>query len=317
MTTSAERRRWRREVAARLAADHGGVARRRDLLDAGVHRHEVEAEVREGVWHQVGRHTLSIGGGTVQGRGLLWRALWESGPRAVLDGASSLIAGGLSGWEQPVVDVSVPRNATVRTIDGVRRHLLRDVGPVIAVGLRRTRPEVAVLRAAEWARTDREAASLIAMAVQQRIVSPRHLADRWASVRRSRRRALLAAVVTDVCDGAQSINELDVVSACRARGLPSPSRQAVRQVGSARYYLDPFWDEERVHVEVHGAHHYAELTMVSDSRRQNALSIADPSVITLQIPVLGWRLTPEVYLDQITAALAAGRRRGVDRLSAG
>lgn len=303
------RRQWRQAVAVRLAADHGGVVNRADLLEAGVGRNEIKTELARGVWHRAGTHTLSIDGTEPQGAGSLWRALWESGPRAVLDGASALVAAGLTDWATGVADVTVPGNATVRRVEGVRHHVLRDLGPHIGVGLRRTKPAVAAVRAAEWARTDREAAALIAMTVQQRLVSPGQLHARWNEVRRSRRRELLDAVVVDVCDGAQSINELDVGAACRSRGLPPPSRQAVRQAGRSRHYLDLFWDDAGVHVEVHGAHHYAGLMVVADSRRQNALAIDDPSVITLQIPVLGWRLSPETFLDQIEAALQEGRRR--------
>lgn len=307
--TSTERIARRATVGAELARLHGGVALRADLLARGLTRYDIDAQLRRGVWHAAGVHTICVDGLEPRDEGLLWRALWESGPRAVLDGPTALVVAGLRHWTEELVHVSVPGNATVRRLDGVRHHKLRDVGPRTEVGLRRTRPEVAALRAAEWARTDREAATLLAMTVQQRLVPVDALLSRWDAVSVSRRRGFLDAVVRDVCDGAHSINELDVGAACRARGLPVPTRQAVRTGPRGRVYLDAFWDEERVHVEVHGAHHYEGLKVVDDCVRANDLAIRDPRTISLAIPVLGWRLDPVRFLDQLEAAVAEGRRR--------
>lgn len=304
-----QRQRWRHEVAHRLGRLHGGVVRRSDLLAEGLTDHDVRAEVQRGVWARAGVHTICVDGTSPRDEGLLWRALWESGPRSVLDGPSALMAGGLTSWQEDVVHVSVPANATVRRLDGVRHHTLRDLGPRIEVGLRRTRPEVAAVRAAQWARTDREAATVLAMVVQQRLVSPGALLARWSAVRASRRRRFLDVVIRDVCDGAQSINELDVAAACQARRLPVPTRQAVRRARDGRVYLDLLWEEEQVHVEVHGAHHYTGLAVVDDSVRANELAISRAARITLQVPVLGWRVDPGRFLDQIEAALLEGRRR--------
>lgn len=309
ITASRRRQLRRQQIARRLADRHGGVALRLGLLAEGLTDHDVRIEVRRGVWHRAGVHTICIDGPAPAGEGRLWWALWESGPRAVLDGPSALIAAGLKHWEEDVVDVSVPRNANVRELAGVRHHVLRDVGPSIVGGLRRTKPEVALVRAAEWARSERAAATLVAMAVQQRLVSTAALLKRWEQVKRSRRRAVLEGVIRDVCDGAQSINELDVAAACRAAGLPEPSRQVVRTGPGGRVYLDLSWDDLGVHVEIQGAHHFVGLKVVDDSLRQNDLAISSPDTISLQIPVLGWRVSRDVFLRQIAGALEEGRRR--------
>lgn len=306
---SRERQRRRQRIGQRLAELHSGVVRRADLLAEGLTDHDIRAEVARGVWRQVGVHTICVDGREPAGEGRLWHALWESGPRSVLDGPSALVASGLKHWQEGLVHVSVPGNASVRSLQGIKHHKLRDLGPRLDTGLRRTKPEVAAIRAAQWARTDREAATLLAMTVQQRLVAAHHLLRRWSSTRSSRRRAFLDAVIADICDGAHSINEIDVGAACRARGLPRPTRQAVRTGARGRVYLDVLWEEEGVHAEIQGAHHYVGLAGLDDSVRANDLAITHAGQISLQIPVLGWRLDPGRFLDQIEAALAEGRRR--------
>ena len=306
---SRERQRRRQAVAQRVGALHSGVVRRADLVAEGLTDHDIRAEVDRGAWQQVGTHTLCVDGRRPHDEGFLWYALWESGPRSVLDGPTALIVAGLKHWEQALVHVTVPGNASIRSLPGVKHHKVRDVGPSVGTGLRRTKTEVAVVRAAQWARTDREAATLIAMTVQQRLVSTRHLLERWTTVKASPRRRFLDVVIRDVCDGAQSINELDVGAACRRRGLPEPTRQAVRTGANGRVYLDMVWEDESVHAEVQGAQHYVGLSVVDDSARFNDLAIRSAGQISLQIPVLGWRLDPDRFLDQIEAALQEGRRR--------
>lgn len=304
------RQQRRQAVGKRLAQPYDGVVRRADLLREGLSDHDVRTEIDRGVWHRVGVHTVSIDGARLWGRGPMWRALWEAGPRAVLDGPSALLAAGLKSWGETQVHVSVPNNAAVRPLDGVTHHRLRDIGPVVASELRRTRPEVAAIRAAQWARSDRAAATIVAMTVQQGLVRPETLLERWRSLRSSSRRSLLDGVVGDVCDGAHSLNELDVAGACRRRGIPTPQRQSVRMADNRRVYLDLLWEDEGVHAEIHGAHHQQGVAGVDDALRSNAITITNPDIrISLQIPVLGWRLHPERFLDQIEQALDESRRR--------
>lgn len=192
----------------------------------------------------------------------------------------------------------------MRPIEGVRHHRVRDLGPVVAVGLRRTRPEVAAIRAAQWAISPRQRATLIAMTIQQRL-TPEKLLGRWEGVRHSRWRALLDAVIADVCDGAHSLGELDFARMCRERGLPEPSRQALRTGPRGRVYLDVWFDAHGVHVEIQGAHHFQGTAGIDDALRFNAFALAAPDAVSLQIPVLGLRLRPEEFLDQVAAILAS------------
>jgi very-short-patch-repair endonuclease len=241
------------------------------------------------------------------GPGRWWWAVWESGPGAVLDGVTALQAAGLTGWSEPVVHVSVPARNRVHRLEGVRVHRLRTVAPVMSAGVPRTRPEVAAVRAAVWAPTDRQAATVLAMTMQQRLAHPRRVEAAWAAVSRCARRELLHEVVRDVCDGAHSLAELDFARMCRRRGLPEPTRQVVRRGPRGRIYLDVGWEELDVSVEIDGAQHTQGLAAVDDAVRHNHRAIGGG--VSLRIPVLGLRVQPEVFLDQVAAALDRARWR--------
>jgi hypothetical protein len=299
----------RHQIARRLAQDHGGVVTRAMLLGAGLTRGQIQVEVEHGVWVPAGRHVLCISTVEPQGEALWWRALWESGGRSLLDGATALVASGLTGWSEKVVHVSVPNSAHVRALPGVVHHRLRDPGDHVRSGLRRTKPYVAAIRAAQWAASDRQAATIVAMTVQQRLTSPAALLGRWAQVGYSVRRRLLDDVIRDVCDGAHSLGELDFTGECRRRGLPAPSRQVVRTGRRGRVYLDVFWDELGVHVEIQGAQHFQGTAQIDDALRLNHVGMLRRDLVTLQIPVLGLRTCPDAFMDQVAQALATGRRR--------
>lgn len=291
-------------MAATIAEHYEGRARIGMLLEAGLTRGQVDGEVDRGAWVREGRHTLRITTATDSARAQWWTALWESGCHAVLDGPTALLAAGLKSWSEPVIHVSVPNRATVRTLDGVVHHRLRDIGPTFDSGLRRTRPEVAVIRGAQWASSDRQAATVVAMTVQQRLVAPAAVLARWSEIHYSARRAVLHDVIQDVCNGAHSLGELDFVRECRRRGLPEPVRQVVRTGPRGRVYLDVFWEDPNLHVEIQGAQHYQGLGSVEDSLRFNHLGLQDKKLTSLQVPVLGLRVRPDDFFAQIRLALS-------------
>ncbi|MEI2764512.1 MAG: hypothetical protein V9F82_02295 [Dermatophilaceae bacterium] len=301
MPRSAVRRRRREGIAAELAQGHGGVVHRAQLLRLGVTREDVRTEVRAGRWHLAGRHTVVPAGRNPVGPGRWWWAVWESGSGAILDGVSALLAQGLSGFHTERMDVTVPGRCTAYRLVGVTLHRRREIGPALSIGVPRARPESAVIRAAQWAGSDRQAALLVGMPVQQRLVSPDRLLRAWAEVTRSPRRALLDSVVRDVCSGAQSLGELDFARWCRRYRLPEPNRQSVCRGRSGRVYLDVEWTTHGVVVEIDGGHHLAGLNPLDDALRSNELVLDGRRV--LRLPVLGLRLEPAAFMAQVARAL--------------
>jgi very-short-patch-repair endonuclease len=288
-----------------LAELQDGVVSRRQVYAAGLTRWQVQANLRGDRWQRVADQSLCLHTGPLTDRAQRWAAVFQGGPRAQLDGAASLVESGLERFAIDRIRVSVPRGAKARRtpsydIRQTRRWSADDLAPT---GLPRTRPDVAAVRAGLWARSDKQATLVVTMAVQQGIVRPEDLGRQLLRIRRDRRRALLHAVVNDLLDGARSLGELDVVAELRRRGLPAPARQVLRRDARNRYYLDLSWPAWKLVVEVDGIHHAWAENVVGDALRQNALALEGDTV--LRLPLLGLRLEPAAFYEQIGRALRA------------
>ncbi|MFV0460823.1 MAG: hypothetical protein ACK5MT_18865 [Actinomycetales bacterium] len=298
-------RQTRAALAQAIAAEHDGVVHRRDLRAVGITHDDVRTEIRAGRWARAGWHTLVIGAGEPQGRGLLWRATWECGAGAVLDGAASLVAAGMTGFELASIDVCLPKNNRCHQVVGVRLRRTAAVPPLSGAGIPRVAPAWAAIRAAQRAVSDRQAALLLCLSVQQRLLHAPHLLDAWRQVSRSHRRAVIESVVQDLCEGAHSLGELDFAKLCRRHRLPAPTRQQVRHGPNGRVYLDVYFEAARLVVEVDGGHHNLGLNPVFDALRQNELTLGADRV--LRIPLLGLRLNEADFMGQLRRALNASR----------
>lgn len=292
--------------ALREAAAQGGVLSRRQLYALEVSRWEIRGHVRAGRWELIGDQSVHLGNGPLSDHGEWWAAVFQGGPRSCLDGASALIAAGLERFEMDRVRVSVPRGARVRrnrrfNIRQTRRWAADDI---VRSGIPRTRPAIAAVRAALWARTDREATYVLVITVQQGLATAQGIGEELLRVRRDKRRLLLHAVVNELLDGARSLGEIDVVRELRRRDLPEPARQVLRRDGNNRYYLDLYWPAYRLVVEVDGIHHAWAEEVIGDALRQNALVLDGDFV--LRLPLLGLRLRPDDFFLQIERALRSG-----------
>ena len=276
---------------------------RAHLRTYGVDHVMIRREVTAERWAVHGHQTVAMTTAPLSGVASRWFAMWETGPKvAALDGVSALQHAGLTGFDDEMVHVSVKHTAEIQPLSGVRHHkvIRRLDGELITAGIPRTKVPIAAVRAAHWAVSDRQAALLLVMPVQQRLCTAAQLVESESLIRGRNRRKLIHLLVHDIADGAHSLGELDVVAACRRRGLPAPTRQQLRRLPDGKAYLDVAWREARLVVEVDGVGHVRGLQMVDDELRQNAVQLGDELV--LRVSLVGWRLTPEAYLDQICAA---------------
>lgn len=269
----------------------------------------VRREVRAERWRLWGRQTVALHTGELDAHALRWRAIWEVGERiAQLDGVSALEACGMTGFTESDVHVSVLHSHDVERIDGVRIHkIIRRVPhETTTPGIPRARPAIAAIRAAHWAVSDRQAALVLCMPVQQRLVSGQDLVEANRQTRGRNRRAFISIVAADVADGAQSLGELDFAGDCRARGLPEPDRQVIRHGPRGTVYLDVRWRNGLV-VEIDGAAHRWGLAVADDNLRANAVSLVGE--VVLRIDLVGWRLAAAAYMDQVCAGYWLCERR--------
>ncbi|MCW2757598.1 MAG: hypothetical protein JWO46_1344 [Nocardioidaceae bacterium] len=304
------RRHQRRRAVAEFAAEQAGVVSRRQLYAAGVTRAEARANVTARRWRRVGSQSVCVHPGPLTLEARHWAAVFEAGPRAYLDAASALAAAGVERLEVDAIRVSVPRGVRRRRAKGldIRQTRRFDPDDVVDVGLPRSRIEVAAVRAALWARSDRQAALFLTMPVQQRLVTAEGIARAMLAVRRDRRRGFIHGVLLDLMGGIGSLGELDVVRGCRRRGLPEPGKQVVRRAAGGRFFLDFRWEEWRVVVEVDGVQHVWAEQLVGDAQRHNAIALEGDTV--LRVPLLGLRVAPDEFFGQIEDALvAAGWQR--------
>lgn len=286
-----------------VAADHDGVASRAALRAVGVSRADVRTEMLAGRWLSGGCQTVIIGNVEPTGQALLWRAVWETGGGSALDGVSALVASGLTGFTPSAIDVSVPHANRSRRHEGVRRHRRRTMPPLRGAGIPRADVPSAAVSGAAWAASDRQAVLILCLVLQQRLTTPERLLAAWrTSCTRMApaRRAWLDVAVRDLCDGAQSLGELDFARLCRTHDLPEPSRQVVRTLPDGRVYLDVAWEDIGIVVEIDGGHHALALNVVDDALRQNEVVLGDERV--LRIPVLGLRLMPDEFMAQVARA---------------
>ena len=302
--TPSLRRRVRRGRVAELAVDQASVVSRRQLYALGLSRGEVRAELHAGRWQAVGRHCVCVHNGPLTNLGRHWVAVLEGGPRALIDGESALVLAGLQHYDAGRIRVSVPRGARIRhrsTTLNIRQTRRWDPTDVEPHGIPRTRVAVAAVRAALWATSDRQAALVLSMTVQQGLATAEQLSVEMLRVSRDKRRGLLHEVLLDLLGGVRSLGELDFLRGCRDRGIPEPDAQVLRRSKTGKYYLDFRWSRWAVVVEVDGIHHLWVEQIVGDALRQNSIALQGDTV--LRLPLLGLRVCPDEFFDQITEAL--------------
>ncbi len=284
------------------------------LRDAGVGRGTRRSHVRAERWRALPYRGVVLDHGPLEGRSAWRAALVQVGRSARLGGVTALQAWGLEGYDEPSVHVWVEKSTRKGAADGVVLHESRRWGPADAVdvGIPRAKPAVAAVQAALWARTRRQAAFLLVLPVQQRLVRVEDVGTELARIRRHAYRRMLLGVHADIADGVRSMNELDFARMCRVRGLPEPSRQSVRRTPEGRRYLDVEWTTFGVRLEVQGAGHARLLNVLGDDVRLMDLA-AEPGA-SVSVSVLSLRVDPEPLFRSLARLLRARGWRGTSAL---
>ncbi|MFY1698304.1 hypothetical protein [Solwaraspora sp. WMMA2101] len=168
----------------------------------------------------------------------------------------------------------------------------------------RTSMARSLVDAAGWARSDDEAQAIVAAGCQQRRVTPAEILAVLRRMPRARRRQLISVTAVDADGGATALSEIDFIRLCRHHRLPLPDLQERRRDRSGRLrYLDAYWRQWRLQVEVDGAHHMDVREWAADMKRQNDVWIAGDRI--LRFPAFLIRSRPAEVVDQVRGALRA------------
>ncbi|MFI5486892.1 hypothetical protein ACIBXA_15800 [Micromonospora echinaurantiaca] len=276
-------------------------------------RKAIRHRVATGRWRQVHRAVFVTHNGPVNADQFQWAAVLAAGPSAVLGGLTAAQAGGLRGFPRRVVHLLLPAACRRGPLPpGVVAHRTTRLPSedVLAVGQpRRTMPARSIVDAAQWAATDDEARSIVAAAFQQRMVGGDEVHLVVERLPRIRRRRLILDTAADAAGGSHSLNELDFLRLVRRAGLPEPTRQQVRRdAAGRRRYLDAYFEEWQVHVEIDGSQHLDPAHAWADMRRQNDVWIDGDRL--LRFPAWALRAHPHDVIAQLRAALRAAGWRG-------
>ncbi|WP_433534102.1 endonuclease domain-containing protein [Micromonospora sp. CA-249363] len=275
----------------------------------------VRSRIRTGRWRSICRGILVTGNGRLTRDQQLWVAVLAAGPGAVLAGVTAAAEAGVRGLRREPLHVLVPaeRRAARTTLRRLpidmpavlvhRTSVLPDAHVQLARPPRTTTAR-ALVDAAGWAGSADEAQGLLAAGCQQRRVLPEELDAVLDVLPRAPRRQLIRQAVADIAGGAEALSEIDFVRLCRRHRLPVPDLQRHRVDAAGRNrWLDAYWHEWRVQVEVDGAHHMDARQWAADMRRQNDVWTSGDRI--LRFPAWLLRARPDEVADTVRRALIA------------
>jgi GNAT superfamily N-acetyltransferase len=223
-------------------------------LSAGTVRHLLES----GRWQVAHLGIYVAHSGPLSAGQLRWVAALAC--RGYIAGVSALNLLGLRGFDSPQLHLLIPvgrRDADPPPSVLVHRtSALPHSERAMVDHLPCTVPARAVVDAAQWAPTDERAATIVAACFQQRLVPAFDVHLTLARMPRARRRGLAGALLEDLEGCAGSLPEAQFLRICRKPGFPRPKLQVSRRDASGRRrYLDAYFEEYGVHVEIDGGQH--------------------------------------------------------------
>jgi len=289
-----------------LERQHGVLSRRQAIDHLTIRM--LERRVATGRWQTVHRGVYVTHSGPLTRQQLRWAAVLSGGRSALLGGLSALETLGLRGFTTDRIDILLPSTARAdASPPGVRPHRTTLLPPVDLHRFGdppRTSPARSLIDAAQWAPSARTARAIVAAGLQQRLLHPAALRSTLARMPRAHRRALVTECLTYSAAGAETPTEAAFLKLCRRAHFPEPSMQHPRlDATGRRRYLDAYFTDYALHVEIDGKHHTDVRQWWSDMKRQNSLWIAGDRV--LRFPAWVVEAEPAETTTQLRAALLA------------
>ncbi len=167
-------------------------------------------------------------------------------------------------------------------------------------------PAAAAVDAAGWARTDREAMSIVVSVLQQRLCQPLEIEAVLRDRPSAKRRALILETVQEFRGGATSMGEIDFGAVCKRYGIRTPDRQIRRRDAQGVFrYIDAYFDVENVTVEIDRLHHVDVEVWMDDQVRQNDLVI-DGHRTFLRVSTWIPKYDLDIFMTQLGRDLGKG-----------
>lgn len=270
-------------------------------------RAAIEHRLTSGRWRRVHLGIYLAYDGPLTRQQQRWIAHLSAGRRAYLAGITAAELCGLRWRHSGPIHVLIPARARDRDPPpGVVVHRTRRLRSteVNELGLPpHTTAARSLVDAAQWAHSDEQARALVAAGFQQRLVAGNELDLVLGRLSRVRRRAVIVEAVADAAGGAHSLPEAEFLRLARSASLPLPTLQVRRRAEGGTYYLDGYYEQWRLHVEIDGAQHLEPRQYWADMKRQNDVWVAGDRV--LRFPSWAVRHAPAEVVRQLRAALVA------------
>lgn len=266
--------------------------------------------IESGRWQQPCRGITVTHSGPLTDLQRLWVATLWAGPGAVLAGLTAARLDGLRGFDRDADKIYLLRPIShhkrmarppLDMVVHYSRNLQQDVHPTRRPP--RTKIDRSLVDAATWMATERGAQAILAAGVQQTLTRASDLIRQVERNERRPRRRVMKTTLADVEGGSQALSELDfMTNVVRGFGLPVPARQVPRRDSNGKQrWLDVYYEEIRLVIEIDGAGHIDMLEYWDNMARDNDLKLAGGYVV-LRFPSYIVRYYPEQVATAIRKA---------------
>lgn len=268
-----------------LARDQHGVAARRQLVQLGVTKEEIDGRVRSGGLHLIHRGVYAVGHTAITVRGRWMAAVLASGDEAVLSHRSATALWGVWGSGTGEIHVIAPRKS--RSQGPIRRHfsVLPDDEKTLVAGIPVTSAARAVLDlAGEKGEAAAEAALREAeyLGIYGQISLPALFARHSKHRGTPAARAALDRVREDPGGRIRSSLEESFLPFLDAHRIPRPRLNAWLTVGDERYQVDCLWPAARLVAELDGfKSHGTKRAFRKDRERDRRLATAGFHIVRI------------------------------------
>ena len=261
-----------------LAGNQAGIVSRKQALNCGMSIGQINARIKFGRWRAVQRAVYSIHDGPLTRNAQLWAAVLYAGRSARLSHETAAEVLGLAGRQRPQIQVSIDPERRVAPAAGLVIHRSGGNGriwrPPPGVPPHTTEEDT-VLDLVDAATSLDDVLGWVTQALAKPITSEPHLRRAMAERRQLRWRRELDEIIAAAAGGAHSVLEYrhdrDVQ---RAHGLPAPEKQVpFRKPDGTRGYLDRYYPEYRLVIELDGRQYHPDGQLGEDRARDNANAV--------------------------------------------